>query len=341
MSDHITPRATEELLPCPFCGYVGLLFEEGSTFRWLIASCHNCGATCGEIRVQTLGEGTQGQWRAQAEQEAVAAWNTRAEAKQTEQQLRAEVERLTAKCDLYEREVQSVLDYMPKQFVVQHEDHPFATLAISAAKLGNAALRSETLAAEVERLTKERDNAAISAGDGWARALQERDQSRATEARLRSALERVWFYFERVEWKPIETAPKDATEILILEIETWHIGKWACAAWRDRNAKQLTPTHWLPLPLNPKPESKPPVAEPVAGTPRTDAECESRRGSEAIPIIVSADFARTLERELIQATAALAEVKNECERKTRFYGHHDPIRVFSERILSILKGGDQ
>jgi len=39
-----------EPLPCPFCGHVGLDFQDGSTFRWGIASCSACGASCGEVR---------------------------------------------------------------------------------------------------------------------------------------------------------------------------------------------------------------------------------------------------------------------------------------------------
>lgn len=66
-----------ELKPCPFCGETGLDFDEGSTFRWLLPSCKGCGATCGEVRVQTMGEGTPGEWRAAAEADAIDAWNRR------------------------------------------------------------------------------------------------------------------------------------------------------------------------------------------------------------------------------------------------------------------------
>lgn len=45
---------TEQLKPCPFCGAVGLDFEEGSTFRWLMPSCSGCGASCGEVRINTM-----------------------------------------------------------------------------------------------------------------------------------------------------------------------------------------------------------------------------------------------------------------------------------------------
>lgn len=71
MTDDLTP------LPCPFCGHIGLDFKEGTTFRWLSYSCGGCGAG-NETRIQTLGEGTPEQWRAQAKSDAVAEWNRRA-----------------------------------------------------------------------------------------------------------------------------------------------------------------------------------------------------------------------------------------------------------------------
>jgi hypothetical protein len=67
-----------ELKPCPWCGHIGLDFQEGSTFRWLEASCAGCGATAGETRVQTVGEGHPSDWRKAAEAEAIIQWNTRA-----------------------------------------------------------------------------------------------------------------------------------------------------------------------------------------------------------------------------------------------------------------------
>lgn len=64
-------------LPCPFCGHVGLDFAEGSTFRWVLASCAACGATCGETRIQTCGDGTPQEWCAAARANSIAAWNRR------------------------------------------------------------------------------------------------------------------------------------------------------------------------------------------------------------------------------------------------------------------------
>lgn len=67
----------EQPKSCPFCGEVGITIHAGSTFRWMVAECTECGATCGEVRVQTSGDGYPDVWKAQATQAAVAAWNTR------------------------------------------------------------------------------------------------------------------------------------------------------------------------------------------------------------------------------------------------------------------------
>lgn len=58
-------------LPCPFCGHVGLDFSDGNTYRWGIASCGGCGASCGDIRREYPDEG---KWHS----EAIAEWNRRA-----------------------------------------------------------------------------------------------------------------------------------------------------------------------------------------------------------------------------------------------------------------------
>jgi len=65
--------------PCPFCGHVGVIVRETSTFRWRAAECENCGAQSGEVRVQTLGEGTREEWERQAEADAIEEWNKRAD----------------------------------------------------------------------------------------------------------------------------------------------------------------------------------------------------------------------------------------------------------------------
>ena len=64
--------------PCPFCGEKNITTREGSTFRWVAVECNACGATCGEVRVQTMGIGKPAYWKTKAEQDAVEEWNKRA-----------------------------------------------------------------------------------------------------------------------------------------------------------------------------------------------------------------------------------------------------------------------
>lgn len=72
------------------------------------------------------------------------------------------------------------------------------------------------------------------------------------------------------EWQPIETAPKDGTDILLGYYPTWpglDLGKGSCEVafwhgikntWCGRvllNADgHFSPTHWMPLPPPPKDE---------------------------------------------------------------------------------------
>jgi hypothetical protein len=62
-------------LPCPFCGHIGLDFLDGETYRWGVASCGGCGASCGDVRREYP---DQGEWHA----EAIAEWNRRSPAAQ-------------------------------------------------------------------------------------------------------------------------------------------------------------------------------------------------------------------------------------------------------------------
>ena len=62
---------------CPFCRETGVTVREGSTFRWILVECNACGATCGEVRVQTTGTGTPDEWMKEAIIRAIAVWNTR------------------------------------------------------------------------------------------------------------------------------------------------------------------------------------------------------------------------------------------------------------------------
>ena len=57
-------------LPCPFCGHIGLDFADGETYRWGVASCGGCGASCGDVRREYP---DKGEWHT----EAIAEWNKR------------------------------------------------------------------------------------------------------------------------------------------------------------------------------------------------------------------------------------------------------------------------
>lgn len=66
-----------DFLPCPFCGSTSINVIEGSTFRWRMPQCDNCGACGPEVRVQTMGEGTPEKWCHDVELECMKVWNTR------------------------------------------------------------------------------------------------------------------------------------------------------------------------------------------------------------------------------------------------------------------------
>ena len=64
--------------PCPFCGGKHVRVQEGDSFRWRFATCCECGARSGDVRVQTLGDGTKAEWEAAGYAAAIEEWNTRA-----------------------------------------------------------------------------------------------------------------------------------------------------------------------------------------------------------------------------------------------------------------------
>jgi transcription elongation factor Elf1 len=78
----VTPPATPvkepvagQPLPCPFCGHIGLDFSDGETYRWGVASCGGCGASCGEVRREYP---DKSEWHT----EAISEWNRRSPAAQ-------------------------------------------------------------------------------------------------------------------------------------------------------------------------------------------------------------------------------------------------------------------
>ena len=60
--------------PCPFCGGKDIYVVEGSTFRWRVAECSDCGARSGETRAQTIGTLD----RVGDDNRAIEEWNIRA-----------------------------------------------------------------------------------------------------------------------------------------------------------------------------------------------------------------------------------------------------------------------
>ena len=66
-----------DVKPCPFCGTADVTMQPGSTFRWWVAACSSCGAQSGEVRVQTMGDGTPAEWAATGAALALAQWNAR------------------------------------------------------------------------------------------------------------------------------------------------------------------------------------------------------------------------------------------------------------------------
>jgi len=82
--------------------------------------------------------------------------------------------------------------------------------------------------------------------------------------RLNKENERLKADAELIEWQPIETAPKDGTDILVMTGETMHVVRWINIhgdfdywAVDDNKHGPFTlrgkaPTHWLPLPETPK-----------------------------------------------------------------------------------------
>lgn len=66
-----------KLLPCPFCGGTKIGTKGGSSYRWWLAYCGECGAQAGEVRMATLNK-PRDEAEAEAKEEALQEWNKRA-----------------------------------------------------------------------------------------------------------------------------------------------------------------------------------------------------------------------------------------------------------------------
>ena len=55
------------------------------------------------------------------------------------------------------------------------------------------------------------------------------------------------------EWQPIETAPKDGTEMLAFwnRSNVYGIASFDDGRWADETGEVSAPTHWMPLPEPP------------------------------------------------------------------------------------------
>lgn len=60
-------------IPCPFCGCTTITISEGYTPRWAVAECDNCGATIGEVRINTMKSLSEDENRAAV----INEWNRR------------------------------------------------------------------------------------------------------------------------------------------------------------------------------------------------------------------------------------------------------------------------
>ncbi len=63
------------------------------------------------------------------------------------------------------------------------------------------------------------------------------------------------------EWQPIVTAPRDGTQIILAQFigkdEPYIIGGWyepgiADRCWYDFDSQSIGPTHWMPIPPDPR-----------------------------------------------------------------------------------------
>lgn len=89
-------------------------------------------------------------------------------------------------------------------------------------------------------------------------------QKRRAEASIGDVLRRHFAGLEAERWRPIKTAPKDGSHIILWRRDIQAVGYYGagCNDWvvvslpaclfRHLGSRDTTPTHWMPLPLPPK-----------------------------------------------------------------------------------------
>lgn len=103
-----------------------------------------------------------------------------------------------------------------------------------------------TTLADLARVERElRDDASPHLGDGW--SLHRKRQADTIAA-----------FIAAQGWRPIETAPKDWTHVLVVDDGTVGEARWTDDGWywgSDHSSNPwsclLNPTHWMPLPAAP------------------------------------------------------------------------------------------
>ena len=87
-----------------------------------------------------------------------------------------------------------------------------------------------------------------------------------------------------MEWQPIETAPKDGTEVLACragkkwrQVLGWQWGSGGYDGWYNSGGRSYNPTHWMPIPDLPDL----PSIEEMSGSIHPDCEIfETRKDKE-------------------------------------------------------------
>lgn len=113
--------------------------------------------------------------------------------------------------------------------------------------------RSEEVTAEIARLTAELEKTEAALTIAKTTAANLHDVIRRKDRELEEAR-------EREEWRPIDTAPRDGTQVLLtgVGLDRWiSTGRWVNGHWYDDDGPGwlANVTHWMPLPAPPREEN--------------------------------------------------------------------------------------